>query len=84
MDKKQVVQQFGKNAKDFGATGVQVGFLTLRIKELTEHLRKNPKDLSTQRGLKQKVEDRKKLIKYLKRSNLELFHKVVEAFSIRH
>ncbi|MDA9832582.1 30S ribosomal protein S15 [Gammaproteobacteria bacterium] len=84
MDKKQVVQQFGKNEKDFGATGVQVGFLTLKIKELTEHLRSNPKDVSTQRGLKQKVEDRKKLIKYLKRKNLDLFHKVVEAFGIRH
>ena len=84
MDKKQVIQQCGKNEKDFGATGVQVGFLTLKIKELTEHLRRNPKDLSTQRGLKQKVEDRKKLIKYLKRKDLDLFHKVVEAFGIRH
>tara|TARA_Y200000002_G_scaffold373594_1_gene372982 strand:- start:1135 stop:1389 length:255 start_codon:yes stop_codon:yes gene_type:complete len=84
MDKEQVLKTFGKDTNDFGASSVQIGLLTLKIKSLTEHLKIHPKDISTQRGLKRKVELRKKLIKYLKAKNLDLFHKVVDFFKIRH
>ena len=84
MDKKQIIEQFGNGKSDVGSTGVQIGLLTLRIKHLTSHLKQHPKDLSTQRGLKSKVESRKKLIKYLKNTDLNKFHKVLETLGIRH
>ena len=84
MDTKTIVKQFGKNDADFGSSSVQVGLLTVKIKMLTQHLKQHPKDLSTQRGLKRKVEARKKHLKYLKKNDLELFHKVAEFFGIRH
>ena len=75
MDTKTIVKQFGKNDADFGSSSVQVGLLTVKIKMLTQHLKQHPKDLSTQRGLKRKVEARKKHSN-IKKNDLELFHKV--------
>lgn len=84
MDKKQIIEQLGNSQSDVGSTGVQIGFLTIAIKHLTGHLKQHPKDLSTQRGLKSKVELRKKLIKYLKKTDLNKYHHVLETLGIRH
>ena len=83
-DKKQEVMQ--ANARHEGDTGsreVQVAILTARIKELTEHLKANPKDKHSRRGLISLVEKRKKHLKYLQKTNLESYFALKKKLGIR-
>ncbi|MCK4982327.1 MAG: 30S ribosomal protein S15, partial [Victivallaceae bacterium] len=63
--KTEVIKSFAKTEKDTGSSEVQIAILTSRINELTEHLRVNKKDKSTQHGLLIMVSRRRKLLKYL-------------------
>ena len=62
--KKAIVADLGKNNKDSGDPAVQVGILSARIAELTEHLKVNKKDHMARRGLLQMVGKRKKLLRF--------------------
>lgn len=65
-DKKQaIIADLQKDKKDTGSSAVQVGILTARIKELTEHLKVNKKDFMARRGLLQMVGQRKRHLKYI-------------------
>jgi small subunit ribosomal protein S15 len=82
-EKQKYIKQFGKDSQDTGSSEVQVAILTHRIRELTEHVKTHKKDHHTRRGLVQLVSKRKKLLKYLMRSNAESYVKLIKELSIR-
>ena len=82
-DKKKYVEQFGKDTSDTGAPEVQIAILTHRIRELTEHVKLHKKDHHTRRGLVMLVAKRKKMMKYLMRSNSESYVNLIKELSIR-
>ena len=82
-EKQKYIDQFGNDSNDTGSSEVQVAILTHRIRELTEHAKIHKKDNHTRRGLVQLVSKRKKLLKYLMRSNAESYVKLIKELSIR-
>ena len=80
---KDIVKQFGKDDKDTGSSEVQIALLTARIRLLTDHAKENKKDNHSRRGLVLLVSQRKKLLKYLRRTNPESFLKLTQDLSIR-
>lgn len=80
---QDVVKKFGKDDKDTGSSEVQVALLTSRIRYLTEHAKDNKKDNHSRRGLVMLVSQRKKLLKYLRRSNPESYLNLTQELSIR-
>ncbi len=86
MDKakrSEIIAKFGRTPGDTGSPEVQIALLSGRILELTEHLKANPKDHSTRRGLLAMVALRKKLLTYLQRENRAKYIAVPDALSIR-
>ncbi|MBU1049131.1 30S ribosomal protein S15 [Candidatus Bipolaricaulota bacterium] len=83
-DKKtEIVKEFGKGDNDTGSAEVQIALLTTRVKELTEHLNMHKKDFSAQRGLRQMVGQRRRLLKYVKRHDLATYRQLLERLGIR-
>ena len=70
-NKTQAIAQLARDSKDVGSPEVQVAILTERIKEVTEHVKNNKHDFMAKRGLIQMVGKRKKLLKYLERTNFD-------------
>lgn len=81
--KQDLIKQFALHESDTGSPEVQIAILTERIKNLTEHIKANKKDLHSRRGLIGLVNKRRKLLNYLKRENEERYRKIVEALGIR-
>ena len=65
--KVEIVKKFGKNNADTGSTEVQVAIISERINSLTDHLRRQPKDFSSRRGLLKLVGQRRNFMNYLKK-----------------
>ena len=82
-DKEKYVKKFGKNTNDTGSAEVQIAILTHRIRELTDHVKIHKKDRHTRRGLVQLVSKRKKMLKYLVRSDSKSYLKLIKELSIR-
>ena len=82
-NKAQIVEKFGKDAKDTGSVDVQVALLTEKINELTEHLKVNPKDFQGRRGLLMMVGRRKNLLAYLKKVDLERYRDLIKKLNLR-
>lgn len=83
-EKKQaIVNDLGGNEKNTGATEVQIGLLTERIKQLTEHFKQNKKDTNSRRGLLKLVGQRRRLLKYLQRTDLEKYRELIQKLDIR-
>ena len=82
-DKQKYIKKFGKNAEDTGSSEVQIAILTHRIRELTDHVKTHKKDHHTRRGLVQLVSKRKRLLKYLMRSDAESYVNLIKELSIR-
>ncbi len=80
---EKIVKKYGKNDKDTGSSEVQVALLTSRIRSLTEHAKQNKKDNHSRRGLVMLVSQRKKLLKYLRRTNPDSYLKITEELAIR-
>lgn len=78
-----ITSKFGKNDKDTGATGVQIALLTERINQLTEHCKQFKKDKSSQRGLLILVGKRRRLLKYIQRSDLEGYRSLLKELGLR-
>jgi small subunit ribosomal protein S15 len=81
LDKEEVgsiIAKFGKNEKDTGASEVQIALLTERISQLTEHCKKFKKDKSGQRGLLILVGKRRRVLKYIQRTNLEKYRSIIK------
>ncbi len=81
--KADLVAKWGRKAGDTGSPEVQIAILSTRIVELTDHLKANPKDHATRRGLLSMVVLRKKLLAYLMKENRERYLAVTDAFGIR-
>ena len=78
-----LVSKFGANESDTGNTKVQIALLTERIKQLTEHCKAFPKDKSASRSLLILVGQRRKLLKYLQRTNLEGYRALIKELGLR-
>jgi small subunit ribosomal protein S15 len=76
--KSTVVKTVARHDADTGSPEVQVGILTKEISELTRHLKKNPKDNHSRRGLLQKVADRRSHLKYLERTNKRAYNALLK------
>ena len=80
---QKIVKKYGKKDNDTGSSEVQVALLTSRIRSLTEHAKENKKDNHSRRGLVMLVSQRKKLLKYLRRTNPDSYLKITEELAIR-
>ena len=78
-----IVTKYGKNEKDTGASEVQIALLTERINELTGHCKQFKKDKSGQRGLLILVGKRRRLLKYIQRTNLEGYRALIKELGLR-
>ena len=78
-----IVGKFGKNEKDTGASEVQIALLTERINQLTEHCKKFKKDKSSQRGLLILVGQRRRMMKYFQRKNLDKYRTLIKELGLR-
>lgn len=81
--KAQIVLEYGKDEKNTGAIETQVALLTKRIGDLTEHFKTHKKDTNSRRGLLKIVGQRRKLLKYLQRTDLEGYRALVDKLQIR-
>lgn len=81
--KEQIISKFQTHEEDNGSAPVQIALITERITYLTEHLKQNRKDFHSRKGLIQLVSQRKKLLAYLKKTDLNLFEKTVKELGIR-
>ena len=83
-EKKQaIIAEYGRSEGDTGSPEVQVAVLTERIRELTEHLKINPKDHHSRRGLLKMVGQRRGLLDYLKRKDIEGYRTLIARLGIR-
>ena len=82
-EKKEVVKDFGKNNTDTGSTEVQVALLTKKINELSEHFKIHKKDHHSRRGLLGMINNRRKLLKYLKGKNEEGYKELIKKLGLR-
>ncbi|NKB46997.1 MAG: 30S ribosomal protein S15 [Legionellales bacterium] len=82
-DRADVIKQFQRHETDTGTPEVQIALLTTRIQHLTEHFKVNKKDVHSRRGLQMLVNQRRKLLKYLKRKNLESYQDVIKRLKLR-
>ncbi|HTF27200.1 MAG TPA: 30S ribosomal protein S15 [Flavitalea sp.] len=78
-----IFSQFGGKATNTGSIEGQIALLTERINSISDHLRKNHKDFSTQRGLMKLVGQRKRLLNYLSKNNLQGYRQLIEKLGIR-
>ena len=81
--KTAVIQEYARFEGDTGSPEVQIAILTARINELTEHLKQNPKDHHSRRGLQKMVGKRRALLDYLKRTDLEGYRELIKKLGIR-
>ena len=81
--KSEIIATYKRGDNDTGSTEVQVALLTQRIRDLTEHLKMHTKDHHTRRGLLQMVGQRRRLLNYLKKSDIERYRKVIADLGIR-
>ncbi|MDG6897808.1 30S ribosomal protein S15 [Actinobacillus delphinicola] len=81
--KAQIVAEFGRDAKDTGSSEVQIALLTAQINHLQQHFAVHKKDHHGRRGLLRMVSRRRKLLDYLKRTNLELYLSTIERLGLR-
>lgn len=81
--KAQIIEQFRKHPSDTGSPEVQIALLTERIGYLTEHFKTHKKDHHSRRGLLKLVSQRRRLLNYVRASNVERYRTVIEALGIR-
>ncbi len=81
--KSEIVKKFGRGENDTGSPEVQIALLSNRISYLTEHLQTNKKDHSSRLGLLKLVGQRKRLMRYLKRTDYKKYQETIKTLSIR-
>ena len=82
-EKQELVQQFGRDETDTGATEVQIALLTRRINHLTEHLREHKQDHHSRRGLLMLVGRRRRFLNYLQKKDLEGYRSLIRELGLR-
>ena len=81
--KAEIVKKYGKTENDSGATEVQVALLTERINYLTEHLKEHKHDHHSRRGLLMLVGQRRRLLNYLQKNDLEGYRALIKQLGLR-
>ena len=81
--KQEIVKEFGKNEKDTGSSEVQIALLSYRISELTEHLKTHEKDNHSRRGLYMLIGQRRGLLNYLKKLDIERYRDLIVRLNLR-
>lgn len=81
--KEEIVKLFGKNEADTGSTEVQVALLTEKITHLTEHLKTHKKDFHSRLGLLKMVGQRKRLLNYLMKKDLDGYRALIAKLGLR-
>ena len=81
--KREVIQKFGKSDTDTGSPEVQIALLTRRINHLTEHLREHKHDHHSRRGLLMLVGQRRRLLNYLQRKDLDRYRGLIQELGLR-
>lgn len=81
--KSAIIAEYGRAPGDTGSPEVQIAILTARITELTEHLQNNKKDHHSRRGLLMMVGQRRGLLNYLKKTDLNGYRTLIEKLGIR-
>ena len=81
--KQETISKYKQHENDTGSPEVQVALLSERISHLTEHLKTNHKDHHSRRGLLKMVGQRRSLLDYLKRKDVERYKKLIESLSLR-
>ncbi|MCX6053700.1 MAG: 30S ribosomal protein S15 [Chloroflexi bacterium] len=82
-EKSKQIAEFHLHDTDTGSAAVQIALLSVRIKQLTEHLRNHKNDSSSRRGLLQMVGQRRRLLAYLRRTDFTRFAAITEKLNIR-
>lgn len=83
INKQEIIQKFGRKEGDTGSPEVQVALLTARINHLNEHLKINKKDHHSRRGLLLMVGQRRGLLDYLKKTDIESYRTLIAALNLR-
>jgi len=81
--KTAIINEYGRKPGDTGSPEVQIAVLSARISELTEHLKSNPKDHHSRRGMYKMIGQRRGLLDYLKKTDLEGYRALIEKLGIR-
>jgi small subunit ribosomal protein S15 len=81
--KQQIISQFARKEGDTGSPEVQIALLTYRINHLNEHLNVHKKDFHSRRGLLQMVGQRRQLLNYLKKIDINRYRDIIEKLDIR-
>ena len=81
--KQEIITEFGLNDKDTGSTEVQIALLTERIQDLKDHFQTHKKDHSSRRGLLKLVGQRRTLLKYLKKKDLDSYRSILKKLNLR-
>ncbi len=81
--KTAIMKEYARKEGDTGSPEVQIAVLTARIQELTEHLQKNQKDHHSRSGLFKMIGQRRGLLDYLKRTDIEKYRELIEKLGIR-
>ena len=82
-EKAELIKKFGRGENDTGSTEVQVGILTTRINNLTEHLKTHKKDFHSRRGLLVMVGQRRRLLDYLNSNSNERYADLIKSLGLR-
>ena len=83
-DKNDIVKKYQLHENDRGSAPVQVALLTARINDLTDHFRQHPKDHHSRRGLLMMVGKRRRLLEYLRKTDLERYRTLIDDLGLRH
>ncbi len=81
--KQEIINEYQREEGDTGSPEVQIALLTERIQQLTDHLKKHNHDYHSRRGLLKMVGRRKRLLKYLKNNDIEVYRNLIEKLNIR-
>jgi small subunit ribosomal protein S15 len=81
--KTEVITKFQKSSKDTGSTPVQVAMLTQRIREISDHMKTHKKDYASQVGLLKLVSQRRSLLSYIKKHDLDGYGKLIKELDLR-
>ena len=81
--KKMIAKEHGLHETDTGSAAVQIGLLTKQVEELTDHLKKHPKDNHSRRGLLKMVGKRRRLLAYLVKSDNKAYNSVVKKLGLK-
>jgi len=79
----EIIDSLKINSKDVGSSAVQIGFLSKKINNLTEHFKKNKNDRHSTRGLLKAVNQRKRLLEYLKNNDSESYQNILTKLKLR-